>query len=334
MSNTAAEGAGNSRRRLSELDRCLLALDVRGDGNSPGCHSPFPYSEEEDDPDGSTLQSEYEGRLGTPTSALSSTASGLWGPAPSKASASLPDSTSPHFNVWSWAKVVRIAHRRVARAAGTAKRVADGSTLQSEYERRLGTNTPTTALQFLSPRTSTNSAALSQSAAAIVSFRRAPPRLVSQSSLAEIDPLQANNRSWAKVVVSPFPQFRVQGADEQWLRLLGFNSNDVQNKSLRIAAGPKTKMNLLSQLCSSATATPSPPEWVTLYAKSGEEMWVVVRAKRENDDGHILLEMQSLSAAAGSDAPGASPAAVERRCSLEPSWAPDTIARANSSQAP
>ena len=102
--------------------------------------------------------------------------------------------------------------------------------------------------------------------------------------------------SFAKVVVSPMPACRVQSANAQWLRLFGFSSSDVHNKSLRIASGPQTKMQVLSQMCKTATERASDPESVTLYTKAGEELSIFLRATLE-PDGNISLGMQSLDAA-------------------------------------
>ncbi|KAJ1482608.1 hypothetical protein T484DRAFT_1803357 [Baffinella frigidus] len=116
---------------------------------------------------------------------------------------------------------------------------------------------------------------------------------------------QSEGGPWARVVVSPMPQFRVQKADARWHKMFGFSSSDVQNKSLRMACGPQTKMQVLrtSSLVASSWRA---PEFVTLYAKSGEEISLVVRAKLEGAEGHIAFEMRPLDAAS-SATPDATP---------------------------
>ena len=170
MSNTAGNARKSRSRHVRELDRRLGALDLREEGISPGCHSPFQYSsEEEDTPAGSPLPSENQRRLGAPRSTL-----GQKNPETSKKhSAALSESRSSHSF-------------------------------------------------FVSPETS-----------------------------------KTNDGAWRKVIVGEGPRFRIHGANTSWLFLFGFNASDVQHKSLLIAAGPKTKMHVLSQLFSSFSPSPS-----------------------------------------------------------------------------
>ena len=158
-----------------------------------------------------------------------------------------------------------------------------GSTLPSENQRRLGAQR--SALGQKNPETSKkDSAALSKSRSSL-SFFVSP------------ETSKKNDGAWGKVIVGEGPRFRIHKADSSWLLLFGFNTPEVQNKSLLIAAGPKTKMHMLSQLFSSASPTTSVPVWATLYAKSGAEIPVMVRASMDNDEGHIAVEMKSLAAA-------------------------------------
>ena len=122
----------------------------------------------------------------------------------------------------------------------------------------------------------------------------APPASPADSPLQAVSS-HSNLSSFAKVVISPMPACRVQSTNLQWLRLFGFSSSDVQNKSLRIASGPQTKMQVLSQMCKTATESASDPESVTLYTKAGDELSLVLRATL-GGDGNVSLEMQSLDA--------------------------------------
>ena len=238
MSNTAGNAQKSQSRHVRELDRRLGALELREEGRSPGCHSPFQYSsEEEDTPAGSTLPSENQRRLGAQRSAL-----GQKNPEASKKDpAALSQSRS-----------------------SLAQRSA------------LGQKNPETSKR--------DSAALSKSRSSL-SFFVSP------------ETSKKNDGAWGKLIVGEGPRFRIHKADSSWLLLFGFNTPDVQNKSLLIAAGPKTKMHMLSQLFSSASPTTSVPVWATLYAKSGAEIPVMVRASMDNDEGHIAVEMKSLAAA-------------------------------------
>jgi len=240
MSNTAGNAKKSQSRHVRELDRRLGALELREEGRSPGCHSPFQYSsEEEDTPAGSTLPSENQRRLGAQRSALGQ------------------------------------------KKPETSKK--DSAALPSENQRRLGAQR--SALGQKNPETSKkDSAALSKSRSSL-SFFVSP------------ETSKKNDGAWGKVIVGEGPRFRIHKADSSWLLLFGFNTPEVQNKSLLIAAGPKTKMHMLSQLFSSASPTTSVPVWATLYAKSGAEIPVMVRASMDNDEGHIAVEMKSLAAA-------------------------------------
>jgi hypothetical protein len=121
--------------------------------------------------------------------------------------------------------------------------------------------------------------------------RNAPAKhLVSESA--------AGDQPWAKVVVSPMPHFRVQSADSSWLRLFGFSLGEVQNRSLRIATGPKTRLPHVSEILDRAGSSPTAHEWITLYKKNGDELSLVIRARLETDSGHVALEMKSLDSVA------------------------------------
>ncbi|KAJ1469773.1 hypothetical protein T484DRAFT_1981575 [Baffinella frigidus] len=166
--------------------------------------------------------------------------------------------------------------------------VEDGSPLQAEYERRLGARPSSAERKTSKAHESAGQEQLGGQPGA--AQEQAAPLASGSTARSEM------TSSWAKVVVTPFPALRVQNADVRWLRLFGFTSSDMQNKSLRIATGPKTKMEVLKRVCASATTASSPTEFATFYAKSGDELSLILRATRENGEGHIAIEMQSLDA--------------------------------------
>ncbi|KAJ1467464.1 hypothetical protein T484DRAFT_3631269 [Baffinella frigidus] len=85
-------------------------------------------------------------------------------------------------------------------------------------------------------------------------------------------------------------------ADTRWLRLMGFAGLEIRGKSLQIVCGPKSSLSTLTQLLAKATPTSSPPSWLRLYHKSGEEICLIVRAtlRVESGERSVVLEMQTL----------------------------------------
>ena len=214
------------------------------------------------------------------------------------------------------------------RCASQGEDVEDGSLMQAEYERRLGERPSSPMRLKESSKDETASQELGQSPAPAqeqpASLARSlymdklgeshAPVQEQAASLARSDSVvstspHSSDESWGKVVVSRFPAFKVQSADMRWLRLFGFSASDVERRSLRIATGPKTKMQVLSQLCSILPgAKASPLEFATMYKKSGDMISVMIRATLEPVEegtislGNISLEMRPLDAS-GSNAP-------------------------------
>jgi hypothetical protein len=102
--------------------------------------------------------------------------------------------------------------------------------------------------------------------------------------------------TWKQVVVGTTAAMPIISADTLWLRLMGFSRHEIPGKSLQIVCGPKSTLLTLTQLLAKATPTPSPPSWLRLYRKNGEEIWLVVRATLRLDSGErrVVLEMQPL----------------------------------------
>ncbi|KAJ1484215.1 hypothetical protein T484DRAFT_2524119 [Baffinella frigidus] len=201
---------------------------------------------------------------------------------------------------------------RCLRRESEEEDVEDGSSLQAEYERRLGAGVPKVIEAEQTSKTH-ETAAHEQPGAA--QEQAASP--------------------WAKVVVSvslsteSLRGCRVHECDIRWLRLFGFSSADCQNRSMLIVTGPKTDQSVVSQLCSSAKASASSPQWATLYKKSGEELSLVLRATLVVEgefpkERLVALEMQSLAGPAAPEEDLEEEAAIHLS-----SHAPHAVSRAN-----
>jgi len=204
--------------------------------------------------------------------------------------------------------------------------VEDGSPRHAEYERRLCEQSSSPMrLQELSTGSDDETESQEQLAESPAATQEQAASLSRRSSV-ESTSTHIEGVSWGKVVVSRFPEFQVQSADMRWLRLFGFSASDVKKRTLRIATGPKTKMQVLSQLCLALSRTkPSPLEFVTMYKKSGEELCVMARATVEpGKEGHIALEMRSLDVVTIPEEDFDEEAAVHLS-----SEAPHTVSRAN-----
>jgi hypothetical protein len=137
----------------------------------------------------------------------------------------------------------------------------------------------------------------------------------------------ATKVTWKQVVVGATAAMPIISADTRWLRLMGFSRQEIRGKSLQIVCGPKSALSTVTKLLAKATPATSSPSWLPLYHKSGQEIWLIVRATLRIESGErcVALEMQPLDSAAKDeeeedpedaprDAEGAvhSPAAAQR----------------------
>ncbi|KAJ1482068.1 hypothetical protein T484DRAFT_1952901 [Baffinella frigidus] len=133
--------------------------------------------------------------------------------------------------------------------------------------------------------------------------------------------------TWKRVVVGDTAEMPIISADTRWLRLMGLSRQEIRGKSLQIVCGPKSALSTVTKLLAKATPATSSPSWLPLYHKSGQEIWLIVRATLRIESGErcVALEMQPLDPAAKDeeeedpedaprDAEGAahSPAAAQR----------------------
>ncbi|KAJ1479774.1 hypothetical protein T484DRAFT_1812992 [Baffinella frigidus] len=106
--------------------------------------------------------------------------------------------------------------------------------------------------------------------------------------------------TWKRVVIGNTAEMPIISADTRWLRLMGFSRQEIRGKSLQIVCGPKSALSTVTKLLAKATPATSSPSWLPLHHKSGQEIWLVVRATLCVDSGErfVLLEMQPLDPAA------------------------------------
>jgi len=145
----------------------------------------------------------------------------------------------------------------------------------------------------------TNKVAVDEGAASLPSTAPKTSHAVASASEHAAPPV-----TWKQVVVGTTAAMPIISADTLWLNLMGFSRHEILGKSLQIVCGPKSARSTLTQLLAKAIPTPSPPSWLRLYRKNGEEIWLVVRATLRIDSGerHVALEMQTLDPRAEDEA--------------------------------
>lgn len=98
------------------------------------------------------------------------------------------------------------------------------------------------------------------------------------------------------MVVGAGPLMRIASADAAWLTLFRFSPGEVVKKSLGICCGTKTNIAAIASMVERRAGAPT---WVTLYDKSGSEVDLVVRARVQDADEDVSLEMLSVDAFSG-----------------------------------